>query len=59
MNRETARTVLTILMYSGVGIFLLPYFIERAKLAPLLMLVGASLAVLCGLWRCCLTESKD
>lgn len=58
MNRQTARILLTILMYSGVGIFLLPYFIERAAMAPILMLGGAIIAVVCGLLRCYFTESE-
>jgi hypothetical protein len=44
--------------YAGVAIFLLPYFIERAKLAPVLMLLGAVIAVACGLLRCCLMENE-
>jgi hypothetical protein len=43
-------------MYGGVGIFLLPYVIERAALAPILMLLGALIAVVCGLARCYFTE---
>lgn len=59
MNRTTARTVLTILMYGGVLIFLLPYIIERAKLAPFLMLLGAGMAVACGLMRCYLMDENE
>jgi len=59
VNRTTAKTVLTILMYGGVLIFLLPYIIERAKLAPLMMLLGAGMAVACGLMRCYLTDEDD
>lgn len=56
MNRRTARTLLTILMYAGVCIFLLPYFTGKASSAPLLMLLGAIISVVCGLFRCYLTE---
>jgi hypothetical protein len=59
VNRKTAKTVLTILMYGGVLIFLLPYIIERAKFAPLLMLLGGGMAVVCGLMRCYLTDESD
>ena len=56
MNRRTARTLLTILMYAGVCLFLLPYFTGKASSAPLLMLLGGVISVVCGLFRCYLTE---
>lgn len=56
MNRSTARTLLTIMMYAGVGIFLLPYAVGKASTAPLLMLLGGTISVVCGLLRCYLTE---
>lgn len=52
MNKQTVRTLLTILMYAGVGIFLLPYFTGKASTAPILMLLGTIIAVVCGLLRC-------
>ncbi len=58
MDRRTARILLTILMYGGVAIFLLPYVIEKAAMAPVLMLLGAIIAVVCGLLRCYFTESE-
>lgn len=58
MNRATVKTILTILMYGGVALFLLPYAIERAKMAPILMLLGGGIAVVCGLLRCYLTEEN-
>jgi hypothetical protein len=39
-------------MYAGVGIFLLPYFTGKASTAPILMLLGTIIAVVCGLLRC-------
>jgi hypothetical protein len=58
MTRRTWRTVLTILMYSGVVVFLLPYF--RGKIMTSsgiwFMIIGAAMAVVCGLMRCYLTE---
>jgi hypothetical protein len=51
--------VLTILMYAGVGLFLLPYFTGKASTAPLLMLLGAIIAVVCGLLRCYFTEGGE
>lgn len=45
-------------MYGGVAIFLIPYIIERAKLAPTLMLLGAVIAVVCGMLRCYFTENE-
>lgn len=58
MHRSTARTLLTILMYAGVGIFLLPYAVGKASTAPLLMLLGGVISVVCGLLRCYLTENE-
>ena len=52
MNKQTVRILLTIMMYAGVGIFLLPYFIGKASTAPMLMLLGTIIAVVCGLLRC-------
>jgi uncharacterized membrane protein YjjP (DUF1212 family) len=52
VNKQTVRTLLTILMYAGVGIFLLPYFTGKASTAPILMLLGTIIAVVCGLLRC-------
>jgi hypothetical protein len=58
MTRKTWRIVLTILMYSGVVVFLLPYF--RGKIMTSsgiwFMIVGVGMAVVCGLLRCYLTE---
>lgn len=59
MHKQTARMVLTILMYAGVGLFLLPYFTGKASTAPLLMLLGAIIAVVCGLLRCYFTEGEN
>ncbi len=58
VHRQTARMLLTVLMYAGVALFLLPYIIEKASLAPILMLVGALMAVACGLLRCYFTEGE-
>lgn len=58
MTRKTWRVVLTILMYAGVVVFLLPYF--RGKIMTSsgiwFMIVGVGMAVVCGLLRCYLTE---
>ena len=37
MDRRTVRTLLTILMYAGVCLFLLPYFTGKAATASLFM----------------------
>lgn len=50
--------VLTILMYAGVCLFLVPYFTGKAATATLFMLLGAIIAVVCGLLRCYLTEGE-
>ena len=58
VNKRTVRTLLTILMYAGVGIFLLPYAFGKASIAPVMMLLGGIIAVVCGLLRCYLTEGE-
>jgi hypothetical protein len=58
VNRKTVRTLLTIMMYAGVGIFLLPYAVGKVSTAPLLMLSGGIICVVCGLLRCYLTEDE-
>jgi hypothetical protein len=56
VHKQTARALLTILMYGGVAIFLLPYVVNKASIATTLMLVGAIIAVVCGMLRCYFTE---
>jgi hypothetical protein len=54
--KSVLRIVLTILMYAGVAVFLLPYVTGRITAGILFMILGAGLAVGCGLLRCYLTE---
>jgi hypothetical protein len=54
--RSALRIVLTIAMYAGVAIFLFPYLTGRITAGILFMIIGAGLAVGCGLLRCYLTE---
>lgn len=56
MTKKTWRWVLNILMYAGVVIFLIPYFSGKLLHGIWFMIIGASMAVLCGLLRCYLTE---
>lgn len=56
MTRGFLRTVLTILMYSGVVVFLYPYVTGRIMAGVLFMILGAGMTVVCGLLRCYLTE---
>lgn len=58
VDKQTKRTLLTILMYAGVGVFLFPYFTGKASTAPVLMILGALISVVCGLARCYHTEEK-
>lgn len=58
VHSDTLRIVLTILMYAGVGLFLLPYATGKASTAPMLMLLGAGMSVVCGLLRCYLTKNE-
>ncbi len=56
MTRGILRVVLTIGMYAGVVVFLLPYFAGRITTGVLFIIVGSGAAVICGLLRCYLTE---
>ena len=50
------RTLLTLFMFVGVVIFLLPYFTGSLADGKLFLILGAAVAVGCGLLRGCLTE---
>ena len=54
--RQVARVVLTILMYAGVLVFLIPYFRGALTTSILFLILGAGTAVVCVLLRCYLTE---
>ena len=56
MTKGVLRVLLTILMYTGVVVFLLPYFSGKITTGVMFMIVGAGAAVICGLLRCYLTE---
>jgi 4-amino-4-deoxy-L-arabinose transferase-like glycosyltransferase len=56
MTKRLLRTVLTVLMYAGVLVFLFPYFSGRITAGVIFMLVGLTVTVSCGLLRCYLTE---
>jgi hypothetical protein len=56
MTKRVMRVVLTILMYAGVVVFLLPYLTGRLTTGINLLIIGAGSAVICGLLRCYLTE---
>jgi len=54
--KSALRIVTTILMFAGVAIFLVPYFEGRVRGHAHIMLIGAVLAIGCGLLRCSLIE---
>ena len=56
MSRCTLRNIFTVLLYAGVAIFLYPYFTGRLSSEILFLVAGISLAVLCGVLRCCFAE---
>ncbi len=56
MSKKVLRVVLTILMYAGVVVFLLPYVTGRLTAGVIFLIIGAGSAVICGLLRCYLTE---
>ncbi len=55
-DRFVYRTLLTILMYAGATLFFLPYLTGRVSTAILVVILGASVAIVCGLARCIFTE---
>lgn len=56
MSRCTLRSIFTVLLYAGVGIFLYPYLTGHFSNAVLYLVAGIGLAVLCGVLRCCFAE---
>ncbi len=56
MSRCTLRSIFTVLIYAGVGLFLYPYLTDHLSNALLFLVVGIGLAVVCGLLRCYCTE---
>jgi hypothetical protein len=58
MTKPVLRILLTILMYTGVGIFLFPYITGEMHRGIPFLIGGALLTVVCGLLRCFLTEGE-
>jgi hypothetical protein len=56
MSRCTLRSIFTVLLYAGVGIFLYPYLTGHFSNAVLYLVAGIGLAVLCGVLRCYFAE---
>jgi hypothetical protein len=56
LSKSLCRTSLTVALYLGVLLFLLPYLTGRVFTGVLVIILGASLAVVAGLARCYLTE---
>jgi hypothetical protein len=56
LSKPLCRTALTIALYAGVVLFLVPYLTGRVFTGVLVAIAGAALAVVAGLARCYLTE---
>ena len=56
MSRCTLRYLLTVLLYAGVGIFLVPYFTGHVVTGILFLIGGATLTIVSGILRCYLIE---
>ena len=54
-DKVCMRMLVTIFMFVGVGIFLLPYFTGSMYDGIIFLIIGASIAVSCGFIRCYLT----
>jgi predicted MFS family arabinose efflux permease len=51
-DRVCMRTLVTIFMFVGVALFLLPYFSESLSTGIIFLILGATIAVSCGFLRC-------
>lgn len=56
MSRCTLRHILTVLLYAGVAIVLIPYLTGHTVTGLFFLLGGIGLSVACGFLRCYLTE---
>ena len=56
MSKPFLRILLTVLMYAGVVVFISPYIAGSPVSEIVLLILGATLTVSCGLCRCFLTE---
>ena len=56
MHKPTLCTVLNILMYSGVALFLYPYLSGHLSSGSLFLILGATIAVASGFSRAFFTE---
>lgn len=56
MSRCTLRHILTVLLYSGVAIVLVPYLTGHTTTGLWFLLGGIGLSLVCGFLRCYLTE---
>ncbi len=52
MSRCTLRYLVTVLLYAGVAIFLVPYITGHITTGILLLVGGACLTIVCGILRC-------
>jgi hypothetical protein len=59
MSRCTLRYIFTILMYAGIVVFLIPYISGTISTGILFLIIGAGVAICCGLFRCYLTEGDS
>lgn len=58
MSKGLARILLTILMYAGVGVFLVPYLLGKVDGLNAFQVGGACVALVCGLSRCYWSEEE-
>ncbi len=56
MSRCMLRNIFTILIYTGVAIFLYPYITGRFSNAVIFLVAGIGLAVLAGILQCVCIE---
>ena len=58
VDRICIRTLVTLFMFVGIGLFLLPYFTGSLSTGMIFLVIGACLAVVCGVARCYLIEGE-
>jgi hypothetical protein len=59
MSKRGLRLVFTILMYTGVAVFLIPYARGRMYTGLIFLIAGIGIAVVAGMLRCYFTEGDS
>ncbi len=58
-DRVCMRSLVTVFMFAGVALFLLPYFTESKSSSSFFFILGGVIALSCGFARCYLDGPCD